>query len=367
MKKGNFIELLQQPHLVNNESIVGLQSVLEEYPYFQTAQLLVTKAFHQSENLNFETSLRKSAAYASSREKLHELLFNDLQVSPTEQNTSGLESGVIDGKAELVGEINSEKENIEHVTEELNPITDSAEVQNSLSNPIDTEDVAVKNDSETTTGVENQVLEAVENELPQETLETESFSINLNEVEAGNKEVNNQEELDKLENQILATAISSSVLQGVSDDLPNINELQLQAANLSSDNLTPPLADSKPETKEIDTNSARSFSDWLKVYSEPLEENEIENIEVEEEKSSNLDLYASAPPEKTEFYSPSKMAKLSVQENDDLVTETLANIYADQGNYEKAISAFNKLQLKYPEKSSYFAGRIKTIQNQINL
>ncbi|MFT4757660.1 MAG: hypothetical protein ACI91R_002317, partial [Vicingaceae bacterium] len=35
-------------------------------------------------------------------------------------------------------------------------------------------------------------------------------------------------------------------------------------------------------------------------------------------------------------------------------------------HFEKAIKAFEKLQLKYPEKSSYFAGRIKDIQNQLN-
>ena len=74
----------------------------------------------------------------------------------------------------------------------------------------------------------------------------------------------------------------------------------------------------------------------------------------------------SSNKEKAEFYSASKMAKLSVQEDDDLVTETLASIYADQGNFDKAIKAFEKLQLKYPEKRVYFAGRIKKIQNQLN-
>jgi len=77
-----------------------------------------------------------------------------------------------------------------------------------------------------------------------------------------------------------------------------------------------------------------------------------------------LPIQASA---KKEFYSAAKMARLSVQENDDLVTETLASIYADQGKYEKAIQAFKKLQLKYPEKSSYFASRIKSIEQKLNL
>ena len=52
------------------------------------------------------------------------------------------------------------------------------------------------------------------------------------------------------------------------------------------------------------------------------------------------------------------MARLSVKENDDLVTETLANIYAQQGNTDKAISAYEKLALKYPEKRIYFANLI---------
>ncbi|MFV0592606.1 MAG: tetratricopeptide repeat protein [Draconibacterium sp.] len=52
----------------------------------------------------------------------------------------------------------------------------------------------------------------------------------------------------------------------------------------------------------------------------------------------------------------------SVSENDELITETLANIFFQQKNYDKAIDAFEKLSLKYPEKSIYFASRIKEIE-----
>lgn len=52
----------------------------------------------------------------------------------------------------------------------------------------------------------------------------------------------------------------------------------------------------------------------------------------------------------------------SVSVSDDLITETLAKIYVQQKNYEKALEAYQKLSLKYPEKSIYFASRIKEIE-----
>ena len=61
-----------------------------------------------------------------------------------------------------------------------------------------------------------------------------------------------------------------------------------------------------------------------------------------------------------------KVIEESEIENDDFITETLANIYFQQKNYDKAIESFEKLSLKYPEKSVYFASRIKEIEKKKN-
>ena len=51
-----------------------------------------------------------------------------------------------------------------------------------------------------------------------------------------------------------------------------------------------------------------------------------------------------------------------VEEEFDLYTETLAQIYAEQGYYEQAKSIYSKLILAYPEKSAYFASLIQKIE-----
>jgi|SRR5690554_1549026 len=67
-------------------------------------------------------------------------------------------------------------------------------------------------------------------------------------------------------------------------------------------------------------------------------------------------------PEKLSF---ENKARKSASDQGTVVTETLAKIYEEQGLYPKALEVYEKLSLKFPEKSAYFADRIEDLKNKL--
>lgn len=60
------------------------------------------------------------------------------------------------------------------------------------------------------------------------------------------------------------------------------------------------------------------------------------------------------------------LCKSSVAEKMNIVSETLANIYKEQGNYDNAIKIYKALMIRYPEKSSTFANLITELKEKKN-
>ena len=116
-----------------------------------------------------------------------------------------------------------------------------------------------------------------------------------------------------------------------------------------------------------DNNLKYNFSSWLKVLPEisVAEKPEVKPVSQEQkldiiEKFLKKESSISRP--KAEFFSPVKAAKMSITEDDTIISETLANIYFIQGSLPKALKAYQTLLLRIPEKKNIFAPRIEKIK-----
>jgi hypothetical protein len=126
----------------------------------------------------------------------------------------------------------------------------------------------------------------------------------------------------------------------------------------------------EPAQEEIDIHDKHSFDSWLKALPEIKEERRGYKPTASGHKQKELiDKFLADSPRisrpKAEFFSPYKAAKQSNTE-DFIVSETLAKIYFEQGNLQKALKAYQTLLAENPEKKSIFAARIEEIKTLIN-
>ena len=314
MQAKEFINYIKNPNSLEKNSVKELQKLVNDFPYFQSAHLLLSLASKKWDASVYQKSLKKTAIVVTNRSHLFNLI-QQFEISNT-----------------VIEDFDHQKLVVEEV---LEPIDSTKELN---------------------------ILKATE-------LLIENSDSEISETEFQQKTKPNAEEV--LENEIAKQVVGAIV--------------EKQMLNLSDTQLV------FNQNKEPE-----NFTDWLRLIQKSNKQLSAENILdintdnntdiktrlekgkiITQESALNKKLKNLALIDKIiekspgqikikddqKFYSPEQNAKESLLENEHLVSETLAKIYALQGSVNKAVRAYEILSLKFPQKSAYFASLIQKLKN----
>jgi hypothetical protein len=122
---------------------------------------------------------------------------------------------------------------------------------------------------------------------------------------------------------------------------------------------------------EFKSSEPHSFNEWMQLIQQKPIERETSTIKKTKKQSGLetkigiIDKFITTNPKIKPVDKSTQnfhISDESLNPNESLMTETLAKVYLEQKKYDSAIKAYRILSLKYPEKSSFFATRIKGIK-----
>jgi hypothetical protein len=303
-----------------------LKELMDLYPYASSLVTLYLKSLANDQDLRLSSQLEKYAFQIPNRALLYDLL-----VTQTTAVTEEIHSQEAVSQEVLVEEVAKVPEApIIQLTVDPAPMV-----------------VAPSVIEEETEELETLIAPVASVEMREEGDEESSLNIPHQPVET--------REMDEVDTMIQSAVISSSYLQlaypGAAEQVAAEEELRSneKEAIIPSQSL-----------ENVKSIEPKSFTDWLKM-------GEILNGSVEEPLSEEKkpSFYHFEKPKK-EFFSPAKKAKESVDENKMPVSETLAQVFALQGNINKAIHVYEQLILIFPEKKSFFASQIRNLKRKLN-
>ncbi len=374
---------IQSPKKIDGQSVNYLKEVLEEHPYCQTAQLLYLKGLQNQSSFQYNNRLRVTAAYAGNRSVLFDYITEPLSIDIPE---SKKEQKPI--STTVVKELTPPKKEVEEKKEEpqkpkLVASVDSEKVKpvpKPVSKPITKEDDSKEYKPDFSKSKDKSLLSAYEKaqllieeqkaklqQLKQESETVKEDSVKEELVtpeEQKQLEQKQEESADAIIEPIFAVDASTIKEREETDEVAELEDAEKRL------DIGKPL--------QFDRDEMHSFTEWLqlskvKPIDRTISEDKPEKKPLKQDpKKRKFDLIdkfieekPALKPKKTDFYSPVNMARISVQADEALVTETLARVYIEQGHYGKAIKALEILRLKYPEKSSFFADQISAVKNLI--
>ncbi|MBW6490038.1 MAG: hypothetical protein K0B15_02475 [Lentimicrobium sp.] len=353
MNLRRFDNFLANPALLDNSTLLELEHLVQEFPYFQIAQILLALNSRIVNDIRYSTRLKVAAAYAGNRG----LLRNHIE---------RLAAGAT-GEIAVVDDVD---ENV------LSP------------------DVGVRHEGES----ERQPARPTENDVVVGVADKESNEKNdgfqplvsdaeTNEIAENHEEVKEEAaRLLQLRNLVDRRLAELTGKDAAGQDAPLVedskNDIELKVSDGAKDQSTNDASEDKATAFPDELLLESLLSGIYNLEADTKDENSSQaELSTEHKKSSKdaetasdrnkaiIDRFIAEGPviskPKKEFFNPLEKAKKSTIDQDNLVTETLAKIYLQQRNPEKAIKIYQKLSLINPEKSSYFAAQIAKIQNDL--
>jgi hypothetical protein len=300
---------VQNPNLIRKEDLPALQELAEKNKFVAIYSLLYLQGVSKHQSIVLDEALSRHAYRLSDRSRLFHL---------------------------------------------LNPVFETSET---ITDSIPIEEIQVSNQ------VTNE-LEIVNEPEPIEdpvTLEEQK--------ESSNEEAPSVEE----ENQPSASIFDfDTVAETLAQEFPFESLEEVPPKVLEREEKQPIETESLTTTKDTSfaPNEKRSFSSWLHAGEHTLPTH-AEKAPITPSKPADeiIDQFLKTNPKiskpKAEFFSPSKKAKESIDDEKIPVSETLAKIFAAQGNFPKAIHVYHQLILANPEKKSLFALQIEELKKKI--